>query len=284
MGHQVNRLCYFLIAISMLVTACSKDENNAIVFTSKESVNQRFNQSMKWNSNHPFREIGVPSDDYFILATGDCHVGGTNNLDSFFNNAKTMNAAADVIAGDLTMGHVKEYELFKQHVPDQDSLPSFVVVGNHDLHFNGWEEFYTLFGSSTYLFTIKSPVATDLYICLDSGGGTLGLDQIEWLSNILQTSRDNYRHCFVITHNNLFRFRHTDSTNPPVEEIEVLIELFTKYHVEMVITGHDHKQDAVLFGLTTYIVMDGLKDGLSNAGYFQLRVNKGKIEYKFINF
>ena len=45
----------------------------------------------------------------------------------------------------------------------------------------------------------------------------------------------------------------------------------------MVITGHDHKQDAEVFGSTTYIIMDALKDGLSNAGYFQIKVKHGKL-------
>ena len=74
----------------------------------------------------------------------------------------------------------------------------------------------------------------------------------------------------MFTHNNFFRTRHTDSTNPLVEEIDVLVELFTRYNVNMVITGHDHKKDAEVFGKTTYIVMDALKDGQSNAGFFRL--------------
>ena len=88
----------------------------------------------------------------------------------------------------------------------------------------------------------------------------------------------------MFTHNNLIRSRHTDSTNPPVEELEVLLDLFAKHQVDMVITGHDHKHDAVQFGRTTYIIMDAIKDGDSNAGYFQIRVKNSIIGYKFENF
>jgi DNA repair exonuclease SbcCD nuclease subunit len=211
----------------------------------------------------------------------DSHVGGTNNLDSFLTIARTRNANAVLLAGDLTTGHTKDYEVFQKHLTDTDSMPTFLSVGNHDLHFSGWEDYYARFGSSSYLFTIKTPVATDLFICLDTGGGTLGDKQMDWLVNILQTMRSKYRRCTVFTHNNFFRFRHAESTNPPVEELAVLIEIFTKYKVDMVITGHDHKQDAVLFGLTTYIVMDPLEDTESNAGYLQLTVKNGKTEFRF---
>jgi predicted phosphodiesterase len=277
MEHKLNTGFSLLIAISLTFTACSKPEDYA------ESVNQRFRQSLIWNNQHSGHEIVVPADDYCILSMADSHIGGTNNLDRFFDNAKIKNASAVIMAGDLTTGKTEDYNVFEQHLPQPDSLPLFFIAGNHDLHYNGWENFHSRFGSSSYFFTVKTPVASDLFICLDTGGGTLGDKQLEWLINLLQTLRPDYRHCMVFTHNNFFRSRHTDSTNPVVEELQILLELFTKHRVDMVITGHDHKQDSVLFGITTYIVMDALKDGLSNAGYFQISVKTGNIAYKFEN-
>lgn len=267
-----------LILIVFILSSCTKQEDKA------ETANQRFIQSMDWNNSHSYREIIVPGDDYLLLSMGDSHVGGTNNLDSFFNIAKTKKVAAVMMAGDLTTGQEKEYNIFEQHLLPQDSLASFLVAGNHDLFSNGWNRYYSRFGSSSYLFTVKTSNATDLFICLETAGGTLGTRQLDWLINILQTSRPGYRHCMVITHNNILRTRHTDSTNPLVEETEVLLGLLAKYHVDMVITGHDHKQDVTVFGTTTYIIMDALKDGESNAGYFQIRVENGKIGYEFENF
>ena len=98
------------------------------------------------------------------------------------------NAVAVVMVGDLTTGHAEDYALFEQHLPNRDSLPSFLIPGNHDLYFNGWEEFYTRFGSSTYFFTIRTTTATDLFICLDSGGGTLGNLQLDWLKEMLENT------------------------------------------------------------------------------------------------
>jgi predicted phosphodiesterase len=273
----IKRLLIFVV-ISISFTACSKPADKT------ESADQRFSQSMDWNEKHSYREIVVPSGDYSIMSMADSHVGSTNNMDSFFNIAKSNNTSAVVMVGDLTTGKSEDYSIFDQHLPDKDSLPLFFIIGNHDLHYNGWEEFYSWFGSSTYSFTIKSPDATDLYICLDTGGGTLGEKQLNWLKTLLQTKRKEYRHCMVFTHNNFFRSRHTDSTYPLVEELYVLLELFTNYHVDMVITGHDHMRDVVSLGTTTYIVMDALKDGLSNAGYFKITVKNGNIGYEFKNF
>ena len=278
MEHKLNKTALVFFAIALTAASCTVPEDMA------ETANQRFNQSMDWNNKHSYREIVVQSDDYSILSAGDSHIGGTTNMDRFFNIAKTASASAVVIAGDLTTGHEKDYTVFEQHLPLQDSLPYFLMAGNHDLFSDGWKEFYSRFGSSSYLFTVKTPDAADLFICLETGGGTLGDNQLNWLINVLQTLRPDYRHCIVFTHNNFIRSRHTDSTNPPVEELEVLLDLFAKHQVDMVITGHDHMQDAVQFGMTTYIIMDALKDGVSNAGYLKIIVKNGKILSEFENF
>lgn len=271
-----------ILGLALSISGCQEADLIGM-FMSDESVNQRFEHSMEWNSQHPFREIIISGDDYHILAMSDSHVGGTENLDIFLNSAKATDASAVVMVGDMTTGHAEDYAIFQQHLPNQDSLPSFQIAGNHELYFDGWTEFYSRFGSSTYLFTIETSSAKDLFICLDTGGGTLGNKQLDWLKEILQTVRPDYRHCIILTHNNLFRFRHTASTNPVIEELHVLMDMFTKHDVDFVITGHDHKQNATKFGNTTHIVLDALKDGLSNSGYFELRVNNGIPQYRFIS-
>jgi predicted phosphodiesterase len=282
MGHPVKIFTALLLGISFSFTSC-EDLDISGMFRSYDLVNERFEQSMEWNAGHPYREIQIPVDDYTILSMGDSHVGPTKNLDTFFRDANTKNAAAVVLVGDLTTGQAEDYEIFQQHVPDPDSLTSFYLVGNHDLYFNGWNQFFPRFGSSVYYFTVKTGVDSDLFICLDTGGGTLGKKQLDWLKDILQNVRPDYRNCLVFTHNNFFRFRHTSSTNPQMEEIRVLINLFTKNKVDMVVMAHDHIHDVQLYGNTIYITMDALKDDLKNPGYFQIEIKNGQIEYRFIN-
>lgn len=275
MEPKLNSRFALLTIAALALSGCNKNEETA------ETADKRFIQSMEWNNSHSYREIVIASDDYLILSMGDSHVGGTNNLDRFCNIAETRNASAVVMAGDLTTGKEKDYAVFEKHLPSRDRLTCFLIAGNHDLFSNGWKEFQTRFGTSSYIFTIQTPAARDLFICLETAGGTLGTRQLNWLLSILQTSRQSYRHCMVFTHNNLIRTRHTDSTNPPVEEVEVLLDLFTRHDVNMAITGHDHKQDAFVFGKTTYIIMDALKDGENNAGYLMIKVNNSNIGYSF---
>lgn len=278
-----NRLIKILVFVSIIVfTSCETLDFRSMII-SYESVNSRFEQSEEWNTQHPFREINTITDNYTIISLSDCHVGGTENLDTVLNRAVNLNATAVVMVGDLTTGKAEDYEIFNQHISNFNTLELFSIVGNHELFFNGWEQFYSIFGSSTYLFTVKTPDASDLYICIDTGSGTLGTKQMSWLKNILKTERNNYRHCVLFTHNNLFQYRHTLTTNPMIEELRVLLELFIEYRVEMVVTGHDHKKASETLGNTTHITLDALVDYNEDAGYLEININDNNIEHRFIN-
>ncbi len=270
-----------LLTLLFAVSACEKMELRGFI-TSYENVNERFNQSMEWNNRNPIPETDISQNTYTIYAMGDSHVGGTNNLDTFFNNAQDEDATAAVMVGDLTTGHRDDYVIFSEHLPARDSLQCFPIVGNHDLYFDGWKHYYSIFGSSTYFFVVNTPDASDLFICLDSGGGTLGNKQLDWFKKLLETERNSYRYCTVFTHNNLFRLRPTTSTNPFVEEIQVLLDLFLRHQVNMVVTAHDHKRNSAVFGNTIHIIMDALQDENDNAGYLKIIVNEEKIDYNFV--
>ncbi|MGC9472185.1 MAG: hypothetical protein ACP5D1_11630 [Bacteroidales bacterium] len=110
-----------------------------------------------------------------------------------------------------------------------------------------------------------------------------GTGQLAWLKNILETRRENYRFCLVFTHNNIFRLRPTTSTNPFVEEIRVLLDLFLRYRVEMVVTAHDHKRNTDDLGQTTHIIMDALSDDCPNAGYLKIYIQPGGVDFDFID-
>jgi predicted phosphodiesterase len=282
MGNKITTNIILALSLCTCFSACNKVDVGGM-FVSTESANQRYEQSAEWNNVHPFNEIVVPADDYVIFSMSDSHVGGTANLDTFLARAASANAQAVVMVGDLTTGHKEDYDVFQQHLSNPDSLALFPIAGNHDLYFDGWEQYYARFGTSTYYFSVITPTAKDLYICLESGSGTLGSEQMEWLENVLENERADYRRCIVFTHDNFFRYRHTASTSPVVEELQTLMDLFTKYQVDMLVAGHDHEKSEEVFGNTTYLVMDALLDGYDQAGYLQLSIKSGSIEYDFIN-
>jgi len=261
--------------------SCDKFEMRGF-FTSHESVDHRFEQSTEWNNQNGITQINIPQSTYTIMAFGDSHVGGTRNLKRFLNDARDNNTSAVVMTGDLTTGNKEDYDVFFNHMPLKDSLIYFPIVGNHDLYFEGWKQFYSYLGSSTYYFVINTPSESDLFICLDTGSGTLGNKQLNWFKKLLESDRKNYRHCIVFTHNNLIRARPTLTTNPMVEEVHVLLDLFLRYNVNMVVTGHDHKHNSTTFGNTNLITMDALLDSNDRAGYLKLSINELVIDYRFV--
>jgi hypothetical protein len=51
----------------------------------------------------------------------------------------------------------------------------------------------------------------------------------------------------------------------------------------MVIMGHDHDRAIDKFGLTTYLTMDALLDGLPTASFVKIKISDGKPGYEFQN-
>jgi 3',5'-cyclic AMP phosphodiesterase CpdA len=283
MANESIKKTYFVLISLFLIQGCYKDLDFTGFIRSTDRVNERFTESIQWNINNPHPGIKLDTNSYNVMVAADCHVGTTTNLDILLGMSKAPEISALVIAGDITTGKKEDYDLVRQKLNNSDSLSYFLIAGNHDLYFDGWTTFFSYFGSSTYIILIETQQAKDLYICLDTGGGTLGDKQLEWLKEILRNDRKKYRHCVVITHNNFFRNRFTTSTNPLIEELYVLLELFVEYQVNLVITGHDHKRNIEVFGPTTYITLDALKDGLVNASSLKFTFYNDSIIYQFID-
>lgn len=272
----------FAILFLLGISGCEKIDVGSM-FVSYETVNERFEDSMDWNSQNPFRELVTTEKEYVLFAMGDSHVGGVENLNVFIDDAKSSNALAIVAVGDLATGKAEDFQVYQDNIAKAHPVEVFNIVGNHDLYFNGWQEFYNRFGSSVYYFTVKTAEASDLFICLDTGSGTMGSKQIKWLRELLEIKRDDFRHCVVFTHNNFFKSRKTATTTPLVEELYVLMDLFLTYQVDLVVTGHDHKKSTETLGNTTYIIMDALMDGFRDPGYLKIEISEEGVNFEFVN-
>jgi len=274
---------FSLLILILLLTEC----NNVLDFSgfiySPDRVDARFVQSDAWNQTHSFKTLTVNSDTYQILVAGDSHIGGLVNFDKLVSEARKPENSAFVMVGDIVTGQKTDYDKLKNALPDFSEVPYFLMVGNHDVYFNGWKTFYDYFGSSTYYFSVQTPTSKDIYICLDSGSGTLGEKQLAWLKNVFENERQSCRNCIIFSHVNFFRDHHTGSTNPLETELDVLLPLFAKNRVNMVIMGHDHTRAIDKFGLTTYLTMDALLDGLPTASFVKLKISDGKPGYEFQN-
>jgi predicted phosphodiesterase len=273
---------FYFLAMILGCLACAKDVDLSGFLYSPDPVNERVKKSLEWDSRNPSRDLQLNSTDYSFLIAGDSEAGGTANVDTLITRANKQGISGIVIAGDITSGDPEGYETLKHELDEKSTVPTYLILGNHDLFFNGWDTYYKYFGSSTYYFTVKTNDASDLYICLDSGNGTIGSRQLEWLTGLLKKERKNNRFCIIFSHVNFFRAHHTFSANPLVDELHVLMDLFYRNSVDMVIMGHDHLRSEEYFAKTQYVTLDAFFDGFESASYLKLEVRNGKLLHGFI--
>lgn len=283
MGIMKKQIKYILL-IAVLFSSCIfiGDADLTGFIRSTDRIEDRYKVSMEWNASNPFKTITVSTENYNLLVTADVHVGETENYQKFLTRGVQNDIEALVFVGDFVTGKEADYDKFHQLLPDYQTKPSFLLTGNHELYFDGWKHFQRLYGTSVYYFTVETPTQNDLYICLDSGSGTLGKSQLAWLKTLLQEQRNQYDQCVIFSHVNFFRDRHTASTNPLVNELLVLLDLFEKHQVNLVIMGHDHERSENKLGNIIYLTLDALIDGIPNASYLFLKKEISGMTYEFI--
>jgi UDP-2,3-diacylglucosamine pyrophosphatase LpxH len=283
MGYFTKRGHIILVVAILSLLSCSDEVDYSGFFYTGASSNDRFEQSTQWNQSHPGQDIIVNADNYSFLIAGDSHCGPTASLDHFIEAAVAPDISFSILAGDMTSGQSYDYDTVFTHLARLGTKPCFQAIGNHDLFFDGWESWVNNVGTTSYTFTVTSLSGKDLFICLDTGTGTLGSKQMRWLKETLANTRENYRNCIVFTHVNFFREHRVTSTVPLVEELYVLLDLFADNDIDMVIMGHDHRRSVENFDETRYITLDALEDDFEYASYIRVTNLEGAISYKFID-
>lgn len=283
----MQNIKYFIsILVIIAFVACDKyDIQGFFVSPSKERVNERFEQSIAYNEQHQNDTLIVTEkENYRFYVAADVHVKTTaKHLALFLDDAsKDENSLYAIILGDITdqkNGLQIAYDTIENH---KGNSIIRTVVGNHDIYFDQWSEFYSLFGSSTYYFVVKTPTASDLFIALDSSCGSLGKKQMDWLYQILEEKRSQYRHCIVMTHTNFFdrEMSQFPSGNFSIEETAMLTDLFTRNNVNLVISGHDHTNENLIFNNVTYLVLDDIQDLDHEPTYFIVDVTNENVSFE----
>lgn len=278
---MVKRLYILLFIVQFIFAGCKELDILGMAISSSGSVDRRFEWSQDWNNSHEPRTIISPKDDYKIYVGADIHCqGSVDNVTLFMSEYRHDHEAIfSIILGDLVQldGY---YQTIADVIDD-----SFVAFGNHDAYFNRLKEFNALFGPTTYCITVTTPNNNDLYIVLDTASGAVGSKQMKWLKKLLETSRQNYRHCIVFTHTNFFYsdFSQEFSGNLPLEETYELCYLFDKYDVELCLQGHDHYRSVDTYKGVQYVVLDKMIDGTETASYLILDCST-EVKYHFIPF
>ena len=281
---------YYIFILMLVLTSCGKNiDYKGLFFTFNESPDERFAQSMEYNEKNGYDVVSGVPDEYKVYAMSDAHVDfSTNNLDRYVSDylADSVAAPFSLCLGDVinATGH---FDYFEEHVKPvaEAGRKIYYCAGNHDLYFDQWKEFYSRFGSSTYWFEVHTVGGfKDLYIALESGSGTLGVDQRDWLENVLKSKQNQgFRHVVVFTHTHFFKKDtsqgHTSNFN--LEETYDLADLFDRYDVAMVLQGHSHSRDLTVFKDVVYLRVDALEDHYPDAYYTILTIGE-YINYEFV--
>ena len=274
------RTLIFAILI-LLLSSCRYDFAGFVSPPSK-TVETRFKESLDMNNNDTI--ISIASASYQMALCSDVHVNKTaHNLSVLL---KEVNSNPDIslmaILGDITDMPGGMFVAKDTITSANMDIPIKYIVGNHDLYFNQWDDFKECFGSASYYFIVQADTVSDLFIVLDSGSGTIGNSQLKWLENLLKSRRHLHRNCTVLTHTHFWdtEMSQFPTGNFSVEETAVLTNLFSKYDVNMVISGHDHTSQVKLFNGVCYIITDAILDESEKWSYLKVTFSD-EVSYSF---
>lgn len=288
----MKKISYTLILSALLLSACTNEDMpldlDGLFSTGSEPVNTRFEQSMAYNQTVGEIHLDMGSDDYDIYSCADSHITrkAHKNLAYFINQ---YNAASTPKLA-LHLGDIIDAQ---KNFPCADSILSlandalFITPGNHDLYFNQWEIFRSYYHTGTYWFdTNNGTKKLDLFICLDSGDGTLGTKQTEWLREQLRTkSQEGYRRIIVFTHTHFWKLDNSQghTSNFSMEETYELATLLAQNGVDWVWSGHQHARQYVQYKGVKYLVLDATKDSESGLSYTVIHMGDN-MSYQFYNY
>lgn len=279
-----------LVIATLLFTCCDAFDIKGFVAPTSDVVDSRFEQSMTLNGNKAVAMVEV-GESYTFHVSADPHINVTNdNLREFATQLRNdASVSFGIILGDCTdhRDAFPKYVEAIEHAEDihTANIPIFSLIGNHDLYFNGWNNYYKLLGASVYWFDVTFATGRDLFIALDSASGTLGKKQMKWLREFLAAERGKYRHCVVLTHTNLF---YTDNTqqgsgNMTLEETATLVELFSRHDVTLCLQGHDHYREDLMLDGVRYTIIGTIRDESPNPEYLTIRMSSSGAEYQWVS-
>ena len=278
-----------LVIAAVLFCGCDIIDIKGLVAPTSDVVNSRFDMSMSLTEERSVATISA-SESYLFYVSTDPHIDSTfNNLREFSTRMRNDDEALfGIVLGDCANRRdiLPNYVTAIEYIEGTQAAnkPIFSVIGNHDLYFDGWNNFYKLLGASVYWFDVVHSKGQDLFISLDSASGTLGRRQMRWLRDFLSTERGKYRHCIVLTHTNLF---YTDNTqtgsgNMALEETAALTDLFTQYDVMLCLQGHDHYREDLMLDGVRYTIVGTIQDQAEKAEYLTIRLSDSGAEYGWV--
>jgi len=294
-----NIYLIIIATVALIVTSCNRLDVAGMV-VNRSDTEERVADWLDYNAQNGEPVIENVPDEYRFYSCSDSHYSERDSIvpqgenDRLYKYITTMRNDPEALfaihAGDMVnesgeKGFIMTEAALQYNPETQDSeKPCFLVIGNHDVYFDCAPFFKQHFHTSTYTVKVKTVSGfQDLYIFLDSGNGTHGKRQLDWLEEQL-ANRDKYRNCFVISHNWLFRTSYNYTTTPaanlPLDEQYAFMDLMSRCNVNMVIMGHFHMREQRQFGGVQYVMTDNLNEDVETPSYLVVNVTD-KVTYEY---
>lgn len=292
-------LILLIAAAAMFSTGCNRLDMAGMVIN-RSDTEARVADWIDYNNLNGEPVIENAPDEYHVYSCSDSHYSQRDSItpqgpkDRLYkyitterNDPKSLFAihAGDMVneSGEAGFRMTNDALRFNEETQAKND-PCFLVIGNHDVYYDCATFFKQYFHTSTYTVTVKTVSGLqDLFIFLDSGNGTHGKRQLDWLEEKL-SHRDDYRHCFVISHNWLFRTSYNYTTTPaanlPQDEQYAFMDMMSNHRVDLVLMGHFHAREQRQFGGVQYLMTDNLNDTKITPSYLVVKVGE-KVEYAY---
>ena len=285
-----------IIAIGlMLFSSCNRLDITGMVIN-RSDTEERVADWLDYDAQNGMPVINGVPDDYTFYSCSDIHINDDNSRFAKYVTIERNDPEAifSIIAGDLANESgerpfiLADSAMMFDPLTQAENDPCFPIIGNHDVYFDCAKFYKQHFHTSTYTVTVNTVSGLkDLFIFLDSGNGTHGRRQLDWLEEQL-SHRTEYRYCFVISHNWLFRTTYNYTTTPaanlPEDEQYAFMDLMSRNAVDMVIMGHFHYRDVKTFAGVKYVMTDNLNDGKTEPSYLVVGcADKVTYEYRLLN-
>lgn len=285
-----------ILALGLLMaSSCNRLDIPGMIIN-RSDTEQRVADWLDWNEQNGMPVINNVPDNYTFYSCSDSHINDDNSRLAKYITIERNDPEAvfSIIAGDLANESGEGPFILADSAMMFDPLtqaandPCFPIIGNHDVYFDCAKFYKQHFHTSTYTVTVNTVSGLkDLFIFLDSGNGTHGRRQLDWLEEQL-SHRTEYRYCFVISHNWLFRTTYNYTTTPaanlPEDEQYAFMDLMSRNAVDMVIMGHFHYRDVKTFAGVKYVMTDNLNDGKTEPSYLVVGcADKVTYEYRLLN-
>ncbi len=239
-----------------------------------ENMSGRYRNFSDYNPANPA--------SFTFSAMGDAHIGSAGG--DLFQPALTRSKASgdlfSVVLGDNSnTGQEAELTTFNLQAAAA-GMTIYPIIGNHDIFFGGWNNYKSIIGRSIYSFNAGNVHFT----ALDSANGTIGEDQLNWLTQDLQNTSKPIK--IVMLHYPVYIKEFTSIYKlASDEEITILKNLFRNLGVQLVLSGHYHGFADNTLGGVRYVVTGGcnhILDPGNNSGYVRITVSGSSLGVSLI--